>query len=83
MRFDAISQDGAQIAPNLRIGLFDSIFIGYETDDGISAAGNFIDIFGDFRVGEKYLDANGALGVRYTEYKKDGTTRYFDLSDIN
>ena len=44
--------------------------------DGKDAAGPCIYIFpsGDFNVGEYYIDANGGLDYRHTEYKTDGTT---------
>ena len=49
--------------------------------DGIRAAGLYIWIFsdGDFRIGEAYADAKGAVRrVRYTTYYTDGTSEEFD-----
>ena len=48
--------------------------------DGCYAADKYIRIYpsGTFEVGDMYIDANGDLRGRYTEYKPDGTSNGYD-----
>ena len=63
----------------IKIYSWGSIYIG-QYKDGKSAAGNYIFIWSDdtLSVGENYVNANGVLKWRGTEYNQDGTTEKFD-----